>query len=78
MILQVIKAEYLKDYTIKIYFNNGDEKIVDLSNELYGTVFEPLKNTNYFKNFSICCNTISWPNGADFAPEYLYGGGKTH
>lgn len=72
--MKVTKAEYLKDYTIKIYFNNGNEKIVDLSNELYGTVFEPLKNIDYFKNFSICCNTISWFNGADFAPEFLNDG----
>ncbi|HPI20562.1 MAG TPA: DUF2442 domain-containing protein [Candidatus Kapabacteria bacterium] len=72
MILKIIKAEYINDYCIKVFFNDGLEKIVDLKNELYGTVFEPLKEMNIFKNFHIDCNTISWQNGADFAPEYLY------
>lgn len=72
MFLKIIKAEYINDYCIKVLFNDGLEKIIDLKNELYGTVFEPLKELNIFKNFLINCNTISWQNGADFAPEYLY------
>lgn len=72
MILKVIQAEYINDYSIKVIFNNGNEKVVNLKNELFGVVFEPLKDLKLFKNFSINCNTISWSNGADFAPEYLY------
>ena len=40
--------------------------------ELNGKIFQPLKDNNYFKTFSIKFNTIEWDNGADFAPEYLY------
>ena len=72
MILKVIKAEYINEYIVKVFFNNGKEKTIDLKNELFGEVFEPLKNLDLFKSFSINCNTISWTNGADFAPEYLY------
>jgi len=43
-----------------------------LANELNGTVFNPLKDKNNFRKFSIVFNTIEWENGADFAPEYLY------
>jgi len=72
MILKIIKADYINDYRINIVFNDGLEKEINLNNELYGTIFEPLKNKEYFKQFFIDCKTISWPNGADFAPEYLY------
>jgi hypothetical protein len=46
--------------------------MIDLEKELVGKVFEPLKDKNYFKTFTIKFNTIEWDNGADFAPEYLY------
>ena len=49
-----------------------EQKIVDLSNSLNGTVYAPLKDIEYFKSFSIKFNTVEWENGADFAPEYLY------
>lgn len=72
MFIEVVKAEYIEGYKIKLDFNNGVTKIVDLSESLKGSVFLPLKEMDYFKNFSIKFNTIEWDNGADFAPEYLY------
>ena len=72
MFLEVIKAEYLDGYRIRLYFNNEEVRIVDLSDSLKGDVFAPLKNIEFFKNFTIKFNTIEWENGADFAPEYLY------
>ena len=72
MFLEVKSAEYLDGYKIKLLFNNGETKVVDLSNFLSGTVFAPLKDLNAFRKFTIKFNTIEWENGADFAPEYLY------
>ena len=72
MFLEVSKAEYLDNYRIKLTFNNGEIKIVDLQNELNGNVYEPLRQLNYFKRFHVRYNTIEWANGADYAPEYLY------
>ena len=63
---------YLVGYKIQLLFNNGETKVVDLSNSLNGKVFTPLKDIEYFKRFSIKFNTIEWENSADFAPEYLY------
>jgi len=47
---------------------------VDLSAELYGPVFEPLRDVEVFKQFSIHpeFHTLVWPSGADFAPEFLH------
>jgi len=57
-------------------FNDGTIMTVDLENELRGIIFEPLKNKEFFKNFSIRYNTVEWENGADFAPEYLFSIGQ--
>ena len=76
MFLEVIKAEYLTDYKVRLEFNNGVTRLVDLERELNGKIFQPLKNKEFFKTFSIKYNTIEWENGADFAPEYLFQIGK--
>jgi hypothetical protein len=72
MFIEVVKADYLDGYRLFLHFNNGETKTVDLSNSLNGTVFKPLKDIDYFKNFKVKFNTVEWENGADFAPEYLY------
>ena len=77
MCLEVVKAEYLNGYRIKLWFNNQVVKIVDLANSLNGEVFLPLKDIDFFKRFNIKFNTIEWENGADLAPEYLYEHGVT-
>lgn len=76
MFLEVTKAEYLTDYKLRLEFNEGTVMSVDLESELVGKVFEPLKDKDYFKAFSIKYNTIEWENGADFAPEFLYEKGS--
>ena len=77
MFLEVVKAEYLSDYRIKLWFNNQVVKVIDLANSLNSVVFLPLKDIDFFKRFSIMFNTIEWENGADIAPEYLYEHGVT-
>ena len=77
MSLEVVKAEYLMDYKIKLWFNDNVVKVVDLSNSLNGEAFTHLRNIDDFKRFTINFNTIEWENGADFAPEFLYEIGET-
>jgi len=47
---------------------------VDLEGELWGEVFEPLKDRLLFQSFKIDpdLQTLVWPTGADLAPEFLY------
>jgi hypothetical protein len=70
--IRVVKAQYLNEYRIDIEFSNGFRNIIDLKEELWGEVFEPLNDLKYFKNFKINPFTIYWENGADFSPEFLY------
>lgn len=72
MFLEVIKAEYIDGYRIRLYFNDGAVRIVNLLSSLKGEVFAPLRDIEKFKRFAVKFNTIVWENNADFAPEYLY------
>ena len=44
-----------------------------MQNELVGPVFEPLRDPEIFRDFRLDSElrTLVWPNGADFAPEFL-------
>ena len=68
----VIRAEYCGEYRIELAFNDGVQSTVDFLPWLHGPVFEPLKNLSMFQRFFLDGGTISWPNGADIAPETLY------
>ena len=72
---KLTKAEYAGDYRINIKFDDGVEGVIDMENELWGEVFEPLKEKSQFQNFVLDkeLQTIVWPTtGADLAPEFLY------
>ena len=71
MFLHVTHAEYDAEYKLRLTFNNGAKGIVDLKAELYGEIFEPLKDVDLFRQVYVTSLTIEWPNGADFAPEFL-------
>jgi len=74
MIPRLTEAKYVRDYILHLRFADGTEGDVDLSQELEGEVFEPLKELTVFQAFILSpeLHTVTWPNGADFAPEFLY------
>jgi hypothetical protein len=67
-------AQYLGGYRLKLSFEDGRVGEVDLEGELYGEVFEPLRDVEQFAQFRLDeeLQTIVWPTGADLAPEFLY------
>jgi hypothetical protein len=73
MLLHVTDAKYLRDYVIWLRFNDGAEGEIDLTAELEGEVFGPLKDLEQFKKFRADpeLDTVVWDNGADLAPEFL-------
>jgi len=75
MNISITKAEYISDYTIKLIFDNGEKGIVDLKPTIFNDkrkIFEPLRNIDFFKNFTLDSWTLVWKNQLDLAPEYLY------
>ena len=74
-ILRITQATVAGPTSLRLSFNDGATKVVDVAPLLEGPVFEPLRDPEYFAQVSLdsVCGTVVWPNGADFAPEALYG-----
>jgi len=74
----VTDASYLGGYRLMIQFEDGEVRVVDLEPHLDGPVFEPLKDPSYVKQFTVNhdIDTVVWPNGADFSPDFLYEVGE--
>ena len=70
--LHIEEAKHLDGHRVWVKFSDGTEGQVDLRNELGGPIFESLKDPDYFKQFTLEGHTLTWPNGADFAPEYIH------
>jgi hypothetical protein len=74
MTVDVTEVRHVRDFVLWLQFEDGTAGEVDLAEELTGPVFEPLKDPAYFTRVRVNrdTGTIEWPNGADFAPEFLY------
>lgn len=72
MLIHVVEARAVGDHRVWLKFNDGLEGEIDLADELDGEIFEPLRAPAYFAAFRLEGHTLTWPNGADLAPEFLH------
>lgn len=74
MILHTEHVEARPDYRLFVRFNNGVAGEIDLTHELWGEMFEPLKSPDLFATAhqDDILRTVVWENGADLAPEFLF------
>ncbi|MBQ9418464.1 MAG: DUF2442 domain-containing protein [Bacteroidales bacterium] len=75
--LKVVSAEYVRDYILKLTFNNGTIKLVDFTPLMQKGVCRKLQDLDYFRNFTLDPYTVDWNNEIGFAPESLYERGLT-
>ncbi|PXA93979.1 DUF2442 domain-containing protein [Nostoc sp. 3335mG] len=68
------------EYKLKLWFRDGSVKIADLREAIFktreGSVFEPLKDIDFFASVRLEGSSVAWDNDIDFAPEFLYEIGK--
>lgn len=72
LLIKVTKAEYVKDYILRLTFNDGSVKLCDFLPLAQEGIFQKLKDLSYFMNFTLDPWTVDWNNEIGFAPEYLY------
>jgi hypothetical protein len=73
IVLRITAVELVGPHSLALRFNDGASRRVDLLPELQGPIFEPLRDPAYFSRVVLdpVAGTVVWPNGADFAPEFL-------
>ncbi len=76
--VSVIEAQPIDDHTLRIRFDDGLEREVDLSDVMWGPMGEPLKDPEFFRRVRVDpeLRTVSWPNGFDLDPDVLHGDRK--
>lgn len=74
MIARLIDARHAGSYHIWLRFSDGSSGEIDLADQLWGPVFEALKDEAESSKLRADAEleTVVWPNGADLAPEFLY------
>jgi hypothetical protein len=77
-VLQVIPND---DYTVYIYFSNGEIRLYNAAPLLDQGIFSILKDLNFFKTrCTVLNNTLAWDRSGDYdtsncldlAPEHIY------
>lgn len=70
----ICEAEVIGDHSLRLVFEDGVARVVDLSPVLLGKRFGPLRDPEFFRQvrLNLDFDTVEWPNGADFDPETLY------
>ncbi len=71
---EVIRARVAGPTTLDLVFDDGTRRRVDVAPLLRGPVLRPLLDPEYFRLVRVdrASGTVTWPNGADLAPEALY------
>lgn len=78
MIPRLLEVKHIGGYRLWSRFHDGVCGTIDLTSELWGPMFEPLKDVALFAQAAVHpeFETVVWPNGADLAPEFLYEAAK--
>ena len=73
---KVAQVEVQDGFVLQVTFRDGVRGTVDMKPllvrpDLVGTVFEPLRDPAFFSRAFVDHGAVTWPNGADLAPDAL-------
>lgn len=71
-ILSITDAQYVRDYILRLTFNDGAVKLVDFTPLMQKGICRKLQDLDYFRNFTLDPFTVDWNNEIGFAPESFY------
>lgn len=70
---KVISVQTKPEYTLVLKFDDGVQGEVSIADRLFGPMFEPLKDPEFFAQVTVDeFGAICWPNDVDLAPDALY------
>ncbi|MCE2484876.1 MAG: DUF2442 domain-containing protein [Desulfurellaceae bacterium] len=74
---RVVSVTALSERRLKVAFADGTQGEVDLNQfladpKVEGTVFEALREADFFTRVDVRMGAVQWPNGADLAPDAMY------
>jgi hypothetical protein len=73
MLPRVVKVSPLPQYRLHVEFDDGVAGTIDLSGELDGEVFQPLRDEAVFRQVTVDeFGAVCWPNGPDLAPDAMH------
>ena len=72
---RVTSVAPLDGFRLQLTFTDGLVREVDLSDDLWGQMAEPLQDPDYFRRVRVDTKlgTVVWPNGYDLDPDVLHG-----
>jgi Protein of unknown function (DUF2442) len=72
---RVTAVTALDPYVVRVVFEDGEVRDVDIEPLLGGQIFMALRDPSAFEQVNVdeYGQTIVWPNGADLDPDVLYG-----
>ena len=73
-IYRVVSFEIRAPYTLRVWFDDGTDQVIDFLTLLEGELFSPLRDVALFSQVHIDpeVHTLVWPNGADWDPATLH------
>jgi hypothetical protein len=71
---RIVSVEHVAQYVLRIRFDDGLVREVDLGPVLAGEIYAPLRDLAVFASVRVDpeSHTIVWSNGADFDPSILH------
>ncbi|MCL2131712.1 MAG: DUF2442 domain-containing protein [Lentimicrobiaceae bacterium] len=69
---EVVNVKPEKDYTLRLWFTNGEEGLFDVKPYLNYEVFQALKEEKMFQTVRPFLGTIQWANETDLCPDTVY------
>lgn len=69
---EVTKLKVLADHRLEVVFADGLSGVVDLSQDRFDGILAPLADAVFFAQARIHDGVVTWPNGAEIAPDAMY------
>jgi len=69
---RLIEATALDNYSLLLFFSNGEKKVFDFTPNLDHPFYKGLRDNSLFRKLTVNDGEIEWTTGQDFCPHTLY------